>query len=77
MAKDDNISPVITVTLVTCEVKALDAGVKITQSRIPAPLYERVKERAHEVRQSINRTACELMEAELDRLEREKEVAGR
>jgi hypothetical protein len=54
----------------------LDTGVRITQSRIPAPLYERVKERAHEVRQSINKTKCDLMEAELDRLDREKDSAA-
>jgi hypothetical protein len=54
----------------------MDAGVKITQSRIPAPLYERVRERAHEVRKSINKTTCELMEAELDRLDREKDSAA-
>jgi hypothetical protein len=37
-----------------------------------SPLYERVRERAHETRQSRNRTMCDLMEAQLDHLEREK-----
>jgi hypothetical protein len=50
----------------------MDTGVKITQLRMKSPLYERVRERAHETRQSRNRTMCDLMEKELDRLEREK-----
>jgi predicted DNA-binding protein len=33
-----------------------------TQLRIPAELYERIRERAHEERQSRNSFMCELME---------------
>jgi hypothetical protein len=40
----------------------LDTGVKITQLRIPAPLYEIIRELAHERRQSRNQTMVELME---------------
>jgi hypothetical protein len=44
----------------------LDTGVKITQLRLPAPLYERVRERAHEERQSRNQTMVEALGRGLD-----------
>lgn len=37
-------------------------GVKIGQVRWPVELYEWVQERAHERRQSVNRTVIELAE---------------
>jgi len=37
-------------------------GVKINQVRWPVELYEWIRERAHERRQSINRTVIELAE---------------
>jgi hypothetical protein len=40
----------------------LDTDIKITQLRIPAELYERIREQAHEKRQSRNQTMVELME---------------
>ena len=37
-------------------------GVKINQVRWPVELYEWIRERAHERRQSVNRTVVELAE---------------
>ena len=37
-------------------------GVKINQVRWPEELYEWIRERAHERRQSVNRTVVELAE---------------
>lgn len=37
-------------------------GVKISQTRWPVELYEWIRERAHERRQSVNKTVIELME---------------
>lgn len=37
-------------------------GVRISQVRWPVELYEWIRERAHERRQSINRTVVELAE---------------
>jgi hypothetical protein len=52
----------------------LDTGVKITQLRIPAPLYERIRDYAHEKRQSRNRAMAEALEREFP--EREKDSAA-
>ena len=37
-------------------------GVKINQVRWPVELYEWIRERAHERRQSVNKTVIELVE---------------
>ena len=37
-------------------------GVKISQTRWPVELYEWIRERAHERRQSVNKTVIELVE---------------
>jgi hypothetical protein len=37
-------------------------GVKISQVRWPVELYEWIRERAHERRQSVNKTVIELVE---------------
>lgn len=44
----------------------MNTGVKITQLRLPIPLYERVRERAHEERQSRNQTMVEALGRGLD-----------
>jgi predicted DNA-binding protein len=44
----------------------MDTGVKVTQLRMPATLYERMKERAHEERQSHNKIMCKLIEMGLE-----------
>jgi predicted HicB family RNase H-like nuclease len=40
----------------------MNPGLRITQLRIPAELYERIRERAYRKRESINKTMVELME---------------
>ena len=37
-------------------------GVRISQTRWPVELYEWIRERAHERRQSVNRTVIDLVE---------------
>ena len=37
-------------------------GAKISQTRWPVELYEWMRERAHERRQSVNKTVIELVE---------------
>ena len=39
----------------------MTTGVRITQLRIPAELYERIRERAHEKRQSRNKTMVDAL----------------
>jgi metal-responsive CopG/Arc/MetJ family transcriptional regulator len=50
----------------------MDTGVKITQLRLPAILYEAVRERAHAGRQSRNQF---IVEAVRDKVEGRKEAA--